>query len=481
MRARLFLLATILAVWSAAVSADQGAQYSGWAEGPAGFVMTKAELKEWRAITSDSQARRFVELFWARRDPNLQTPVNELKAVFDRNVARAEHDFAYEGMAGALSDRGKVLILLGTPHRVEKRAPTETVEKMDDMAAGSDEVRANAEVWYYDPSLLPAAFKVKGTRLVFVFYERKSGTNEFVLDRSHPEAARGLKAMGNAPEVWLLHPDLTEPPKPVSAYGGQAADSAHLGWLGAAATPWSERVQVLLEPGVADATLRPLWVEVILPLAAPPLEELAGRVLTPDGEVASTFQIAAKPLEGGDYRIYHLTFPIEPGTYRVELAGGAGGQVQFVHSGEVEVGTIPADSAWMSPLWVGLAAEREEGAPLGAAYCFGGWHLVPMVDSRASRQDELSYFGFIAHPGVTAEGTTNLTSKVLLKQGDKRLGQPFTSPLPSVELAPGLHLFANALSLSGLPELGEYALEFTIKDLVSGATVERTVTLTVTE
>jgi GWxTD domain-containing protein len=481
MRTRVVVLSMVLAVWAAVAAAQLSPKYSGWAAGPEGFLLTKKELKEWGAIKTDEAAEHFIDLFWARRDPNLQSPVNEFRTEFDRRVKHADDTFASEGHRGAMTDRGRVLIVMGAPDKSEKRAPTETVVKMDDRDTGTDEVRANSELWMYDPARLPAALKLKGTRVLFVFYEPKAETNEFVLDRSHPEATHALRALGAMPDVYLLHPDLTEPPKPVVVYGAKAADEAHLAWLQATAPPWSGKSQLLLEPGVADASFRPLWAELVLPADAPLLEELAGRVTSPDGKVTGTFQVAAKPLAAGAFKVYHLTFPLTAGTYRVEIAGAVGGQAQVVVAGDAQLDAIPAAGTWMSPIWIGLTAEREESAPLGAAYSFGGWHLVPLVDGTASKKDELSYFGFLAHPGLTAEGATDVTAKVLLKRGDKRLGQPFTTPLPTKELTPGLFIYANSLTLSGLRDAGEYAFEFTVKDGVSGTEVQRTLAINLNE
>jgi hypothetical protein len=266
-------------------------------------------------------------------------------------------------------------------------------------------------------------------------------------------------------------------PKPVAAFGAKAADDAHLEWLKATAAPLSDKAQVVLEPGVADASFRPLWAEVILPVEAPPLDEFAGRVLTSDGTVNSTFQIAAKPVAAGAFKLYHLTFPLSPGSYRLELAGASGGQVKLVQAAEIELAPIPGEGAWMSPLWVGLDAQREEGVPLGSAYTFGGWHLTPLVDPAVTKHDELSYFGFIAHPGTTEGGSTAVTAQVTVKRGDKRLGQPFVTPLRTVELVPGLHLYANSIALGGLPELGEYTLDFAIVDSITSVSTNRSVNL----
>jgi hypothetical protein len=50
-------------------------RYKDWIRSPEFvFLATDAEQKEWKKITADEQADRFVQLFWAKRDPDLKTP-----------------------------------------------------------------------------------------------------------------------------------------------------------------------------------------------------------------------------------------------------------------------------------------------------------------------------------------------------------------------------------------------------------------------
>ena len=41
------------------------------------YFATDDEKKAWKSITTDAQAEAFVKLFWAKRDPEIKTPVNE--------------------------------------------------------------------------------------------------------------------------------------------------------------------------------------------------------------------------------------------------------------------------------------------------------------------------------------------------------------------------------------------------------------------
>jgi len=466
---------------SGAASAELGEKYRSWADGPAGYLMTKKEQKSWKEIRTDAAAKEFIDLFWARRDPDPTDSFNPFKAEFDARVRYADENFGYDDVRGAMTDRGRVMLLLGAPHQAEKRAPTETVELMDNTAAGTDEVRANAELWVYDPARLPDGFSVKGSRLLFVFYEQKAETNNFVLDRSHREATMGMRTLSNAPEVLLVNPDLEQVPKPVAIPGAAAASPEALALLDAGSAEWNDRAEKVLDVGVADQSHRPIWLHLELPGDAPVLERIAGRVLE-DGEVSSTFEIAVEPIEtksGG--AAYHLTFPVAGGSYAIETVGLAGGAAVVSTSDDVEVGDIPAEGTWVSPLWVGLQAIQEPDFRLGDPFTFGGWHLVPLAGREFGRDNELSYFGFVVRPSAVAGDRAELESTIVLKRDGKRLGAPLKQPVGAARVNGDLFMFADALNLSGLPEPGDYTLEFEISDPDGTSATERTVELHITD
>ena len=452
-------------------------KYAGWADGPAGFLMTKQERKEWKKIDTDQEAERFIELFWARRDPNLDTPYNEFKAKFEGLVTYADEHFATKDRRGGLTDRGKVLILMGMPYSVERRGPTRSMETIDSNTGGTDQVWANAELWLYLPKDLPEGFKIKGSRLVFVFYETKAESNNFELDRTHREGTQGLRALAKAPRVWLVHPELTEPPKPVSISGASPASPEHLAWLSAGGA-LDHRAHVSSSIGVADAMHRPLWVHVELPMEAPELDLLVGRVLGADGSVESTFEKAATPLETGTGRAYQLSFPLLAGSYTVEIAGAAGGRPQVVTRIPVTIPQVSGEGAWLAGPWAGVRVIKEDRVMLGAPYRFGVLHLLPLVTGEVTRKDDISYFGFA---GGLAGEHPSLRVKVTLARDGKRLGRPMAASLPVARLAEGLWVYASSLTLKGLPEPGDYELTLELKDPASGATTSATVPLHVTE
>ncbi|MFV2074129.1 MAG: GWxTD domain-containing protein [Thermoanaerobaculales bacterium] len=469
-----FILALLIAPLGEAQLSDE---YAKWADGPERFLLTKKEKKEWSKITTDAAAERFIELFWARRNPEENNPFNAFKAEFEARVRYADEHFAYRGTRGALSDRGKVLLLMGGPQASERRAPNEPVVGASSGAAATDAVRGRLEQWAYDSALLPEEFKVKGARVYFTFYEERIDSNRFLLDRSNREAMKAVHILAEAPEVLLLHPDLQQVPKPISVPGARPASPAHLGWLGQPDAPMNDIAKVLAELGVMDTVSRPLWVHIELPPDAPTLEVLAGRVTTADGEVVSTFEVDAEPLEGQAGAAYHLWFPLAPGAYTVQVAGGTAAGPQFTRDFEVEISSIPEDGPWMSPLWVGVSAEADADAPLGSPFRIGGWHVMPVTSPEMTREAELVYFGFLVRPGADEEGKVKLRARIKVKKDGKPFGRPFSMPLEISPIAGDLYMYGNSIQLSGLPETGAYEMDFKIVESISGTVSERTLAL----
>jgi GWxTD domain-containing protein len=451
-----------------------------WDESPAGFLLTKDEKKEWKKITTEDQAEEFIELFWARRNPDSSGAFNPFKADFENKVRYADEQYSHDKQRGALTDRGRVLILMGAPHYSENRFPTETVERIEDRSVGTDEVRANAKLWFYDPQQLPERFKIKGSRLIFTFYEQKPESNNFTLDRSHQEATMALRAMSKAPEVYLLHPKLTEIPKPVSVPGGEAPIAAQLAWLDAGSAPLDDQLRVVTEVGVADPGNRPFWLDLELPKDAPTLDVLAGRVSNADGQVVSSFQITAEALDTATGTAYHLAFPLGPGGYRIEVAGAANGAVQVLWANDVIIPSTPVEGTWMTPLMLGLSVVQEQEWQLGSPFSYGALHVMPLSVSALPSQTELSYFGHVIRPGLNEAGEPELEVKITLKTGGQRLGRPLVMTLPSIAVVDDLFVYANSINLAALPQTGTYKLEFEVTDKISGVSTARDLELDIT-
>lgn len=455
-------------------------EYADWADGPAGYLLTKNERKEWGSISTDAEAKEFIDLFWARRNPNPDTSFNTFKAEFDAKVRYAEENFSYPGHSGAVTDRARVLILMGRPEAIQNKTPDQTVPGLGTGAGGTDQVQGASQIWFYNPDKLPDGFKIKGNQLYFMFYEEKLNSNNFILDRSARESFKGLSALTEAPEVYLLHPDLKEVPKPVSIVGGRSASADHLAWLGQNA-PFNETARVRAELGVTDGVSRPLWVHIELPPEAPAVGFFAGQVRSAAGEVLSNFEVDTVPVDGQYGKAYHLSFPLVPGTYTVEVVGGAAAAALVTETIEIEVTEVADEGTWMSPLWLGVSVTPNEQAKIGEPFTFGGWHLVPVTGPDVTRENEIVFFGFVVRPAMNAEGAIALTAKIRVRKDGKSMGRPLTMPVDASQILGDLYMYGSSIGLSGLPEAGSYEFEFEITETTSETSTEVSLPLDVSD
>ena len=184
MRKPTFLACCVALLAAGVVAAQVSQSYEDWIDGPAGYLATKAEQKAFKKLTSDAQAQEFIDLFWARRDPDLETAVNEFKLDFEMRVQAADKLFGWEKVRGAMTDRGRTLVLLGRPDHISNIPAGSVVENApnrQDTAANYADVGA-MEIWDYRGDKIPQG--IKANQLYFVYRESRVGLNDYILDRT---------------------------------------------------------------------------------------------------------------------------------------------------------------------------------------------------------------------------------------------------------------------------------------------------------
>jgi len=87
-----------------------------WADGPVGIILSQTERKTWSRLRTDEERENFIRRFWAIRDANPDTPVNEYQQNFEKRVADADRLFSGSiSNDGWQTERGRYYILLGPP------------------------------------------------------------------------------------------------------------------------------------------------------------------------------------------------------------------------------------------------------------------------------------------------------------------------------------------------------------------------------
>lgn len=83
------------------------------------YITGKAERSMYKKLNLEGK-RQFIREFWAKRDPTLGTPVNEYKRNYLKGVETANRMFKGTFKEGWRTDRGRILLVYGSPDEVER-------------------------------------------------------------------------------------------------------------------------------------------------------------------------------------------------------------------------------------------------------------------------------------------------------------------------------------------------------------------------
>jgi GWxTD domain-containing protein len=158
---------------------------------------TKAEKKEWRAVENGGNREAFLQSFWSKRDREPSTPQNEYRDLVARRIAFADVSFATGRDRGALSDRGRVFVLLGRPAFVRRR-PINRDDRVSVIGTEvNTQVNGTMEHWAYTREQLPVAYSKETVTYRFV---TQTGVGDNTLQK---DDAFAMNALAKAAELSL--------------------------------------------------------------------------------------------------------------------------------------------------------------------------------------------------------------------------------------------------------------------------------------
>ena len=496
-------------------------KYKDWSKSPEyNWLATDAEQKAWKKIATDEEADHFIQLFWAKRDPDLKTPVNEFKVVFDERVKYADQNFGMARVRGALTERGKLYILLGEPTALQRLAgiklqPSFATKSQEDVDSGSTpgmiqpandpgtSIGESIVTFKYDADKLPAWSPVK------------SLTAQFVVEALRDYVGGNSAGTVNSLEVkartaLLLNPGLKEPPhfrtaaeleaetKAAEAAAAEALKGPTL------SAPVRQALEETLSKEDAGAltlfpiTLREGEVRLEVQLFVPAPAGAPG----PDAKLA----ILVKNKAGGDaVRLEEVTgfdstrggylssrfFAVPPGEYGVAAdVFDASGKVVASAKRSIAVTAAGKDFS-LSPLLIASSFYPVPKSTAEQAFTLNGNHFVTKGE-RLDPEDGLSFVVRVYNPAVDPlSKTVQLSRSVKIKaKGSPAMDvpQPADPPIPvadskdptailSVDVAAAL-IDANLGEYLRKP--GEYDLKVSVTDQVAKKTAETSATFTVT-
>ncbi|HYO78989.1 MAG TPA: GWxTD domain-containing protein [Thermoanaerobaculia bacterium] len=541
MRLKRFITAALAAAFAMSAAAAISPQYVEWAAGPVQFLMTAEETAKWKTLTTDAEARDFVILFWARRDPSAGTPRNEFREEFEKRVAIADKSFPSEHVRGAMTDRGRTLVLFGTPKKIERTGnqressmpqgigtpsigpdgqPIGSGATGQYQSGGTDLTRPQAtdknetQIWTYEGEEARAIFNVR--RAVMRFSDRH-GKSEFTMERGSGVdyaggQARAIKAAIKQPDVTLgsiapaaaaesAVPAAVAAPVMQTALTTEALASAVAEFSAAPKSPYSKQAFATWGEYVTAGGEYFVPVMLYVPkssgLTAAQNLTFFGVVQDETGKSVSAFEVPATLVASKDDFYVDRSFTGLPaGKHRGFFGLAENGKPVTIVSTDMQLaGSIDKDAPTVSSLILSnnvypLTAAQRSTDP----FAFGGLKVVPKGDRTFRPADELWYFVELRNPGIpeAAAGSVPVAAapKVQVKidvEGTDAAGnkKKMTAPPREVEATeikgvPGHFGIGNAIPLSSFKP-GNYTFTLKLIDTVRKASYTVSETFRVVE
>jgi GWxTD domain-containing protein len=137
-------------------------------------IIGRDEEGTYKKLKDKADRLEFQKIFWARRDPNLKTPLNEFKEKYLKDLAIAGQRYAVlkDPRPGWTNHCGRVFLLLGEPDQIDK----------DDRWGNKEAGKRMPETWTYRDR---PGQKFAGGRLELTFSDECWGTQalDYQLDR----------------------------------------------------------------------------------------------------------------------------------------------------------------------------------------------------------------------------------------------------------------------------------------------------------
>ncbi len=123
------------------------APYVKWLNEEVAYIISDAERDAFKQLETDEERQKFIEEFWARRDPTPGTPENEFKDEHYRRIKYVNDRFASK-IPGWKTDHGRIYIQYGPPDEIESH-PTGGAYTRPPQEGGGQIQTHPFEQWMY--------------------------------------------------------------------------------------------------------------------------------------------------------------------------------------------------------------------------------------------------------------------------------------------------------------------------------------------
>lgn len=503
MKLRSFVTAALLVCLAATAVAQLSAENTAWGQGAYQFLMTKEEAAAWKAVKTDADAKAFIDLFWARRDPTPATPVNEYRNEIEGRIQYADKNFAERRTKGSLTDRGRILVLHGAPKRMATTGPAapgmSSPTSEDDGTVTGAMQEVPSVTWLYEDATTKEIFGVPRAQISF----SNASRDEFKLDRA---AVNLRQAQERAIAKAITQPNLTSAPafaaaapapEPVAAPAAPAAvtqlttdalRTAVAELKAAAANPYANKAYATWGEYVTAQGQTFVPVGLYVPKAAGISGDVTffGVVEDTTGKSVLAFEQPATLAASKDDFFVDKSITLPAGKHRGIFGLAQNGKVVALTTADMELaGNLDKDATAISQLILSnniypLQTSQKADDP----FSFGGVRVVPKADRAFRPSDELWYFFELRNPGLpeTADAVpVNSTEppqrlpKIQVKldvTGKTADGKPVKMSAPPAETTaiemkgvPGHYGVGNAIPLASFKP-GDYTFNVKVIDTI---------------
>lgn len=461
-----------------------------WGAGPVKHLMTAAEKAQWAALKTDEERKAFAELFWLKRDPSLGTPENELKAAFAQRVALADQHFTTKRTPGSLTDRGRTMILLGSPldqgSKGAGRSAAAGPASHTQVDAGGGivsvgQVRAASPmlVWTYAQERKPPFIKRKDFTITFV---DDQGDGQFTLAKTEKLDPESI--LQEAVQFYLVNPNATLSAAPAATAAAAAAEFKSP----ALKSAWEQfRAAGKTSEGPALVT----WGQFVTPdgdgfqpvsLYVPAASGIApgskvtffGAVENAEGQLVEVHEETTTLAESRKDAYVDTSLKLQPGTYKGTFGiADESGKVLSIARTEMKVDRIdPAEPGISELILSNNAYKLGEAQDITDPFAFGGLKVVPKADGSFAADDEIWYFFELRNPGVDPTAAQPKMQVKINIEGktaqDKPVNMNFPiQEFPTFELKGVKNHFALPLTFSAKDfKPGRYTVKIRVIDSV---------------
>lgn len=422
------------------------------------FIITEAEKIEFAKLKKEKDMEKFIELFWARRDPTPQTEHNEFREEYYRRLDYVKKHFIYGYNTGVETDMGRVHIRLGKPVKVFPQG-------------------TNTEIWTY-----PTPPWIDYPKETFSIVFSHDGTG-FVIDRSRTDS-RLIQAMYSYPNVVLLYPDLKAIPeyKQIKAFSTDSFEGKliqHAESTGESVIQIPFEKKVLFTKAENLSSYLTFLLKIVPTTEIPDMLSIFGRLKS---EVYSADFRREKTLtRENDYFIAQVGMPVLPGEY--ELFVGLCTKNKKIYSLKMEKISVPnfwtkdfaISSLIASPEVQERQSFREKEYNI---FSVGNYSLSPAFSQKYTQEQFLNVFYYIYNFAVDSNQNCSLLIEFELQKGEQKFNPNPQKVQRNVDEETIL-LEGTRIPLSVLHEPGDYMLIIKITDEVAKKTASQKLMFTV--